>query len=131
MKVKFSALVLLITLISATSCTSFKPVTKSSDYSDVLKKGDVTRITLSEGSKPFQFKIEEVATDTLKGFVHVYSKNGSLVLKSKALPIEEIHSLKKRKFSIGKTIALSGGIVVVLYGVSWYSFEHTSFSFIF
>jgi len=127
MKTNNLTIALLIIVFSITSCTSFKPVTKSSDYTTLLKKGDMTRITLSDSSRIDQFKIKQVLTDTLKGSVSAHAKDGSLIYKDKAIATADISRIKKRKFNSGKTFALTGGIVVALYGLAWISFSSTEF----
>lgn len=87
----------------------------------------MTRITLSDSSRIDQFKIKQVLTDTLKGSVSAHAKDGSLIYKDKAIATADISRIKKRKFNSGKTFALTGGIVVALYGLAWISFSSTEF----
>ncbi|MDZ7646237.1 MAG: hypothetical protein U5K54_03100 [Cytophagales bacterium] len=119
MKSKILTIAFIATLLSITSCTSFKPIATSSDYTTYLKKGDITRIILSDSSQIERFKIEKVSGDTLKGIVITRKSNGPWSYENKALLTSEINSLKKRKFSSGKTLALTGGIILAIYGYSW------------
>lgn len=122
MKTNLLSITLLIAVFS-TSCTSFKPVSKSSDYTTLLKRGNMTQITLSDSSRIDKFKIKQVLADTLKGTVVAYVKDGSLIYKDKAIPTADIIMIKQRKFNAGKTLALTGGIVISIYGLAWISFS--------
>lgn len=99
--------ILFLIAFTIASCTSFKPVAKSSDYSGVLKEGDVIRITPSDGSKTFRFKIEEVETDTLRGMKNTLTSGGNWIYESKSISSEEIGTLKKREVSKEKNLALT------------------------
>lgn len=104
---KPSLTILFLIAFAIASCTSFKPVAKSSDYSGVLKEGDVIRITPADGSKTFRFKIEEVETDTLRGMANVLTSEGRWIYESKSISSEEIGTLKKREVSKEKNLALT------------------------
>ncbi|MBL7874357.1 MAG: hypothetical protein JNL53_01760 [Cyclobacteriaceae bacterium] len=91
----------------------------SSDYTTYLKKGDITRIILSDSSQIERFKIVEVSSGNLKGIVITRKPPGPWGYEDKTVLPNEIKSLKKRKFSLVKTLALTGGIILAIYGYSW------------
>ncbi|MDZ7646238.1 MAG: hypothetical protein U5K54_03105 [Cytophagales bacterium] len=113
MKTHNLTIVLLVTVVSITSCTSFKPMATSSDYTTSLKKDDVIRVTPADGTKPIRFKIKQVSSDTLFGSANILASDGRWTYEYKTISTAEISTLKKREISKGKTIALTVVLVII------------------
>lgn len=108
MNTNLLSIALLLSVNSTTSCTSFKPLPETSDYTTELKKGDMIHITFSDGSEITRFKIKQVFSDTLKGSII----DGRWI--DKTISTAQISTLKKRKFSAEKTIALTVGVIIII-----------------
>ncbi len=96
----------LLIILMVSGCTSMKPVEMSPDQvqqkiaaGEVLGVGDKVKIATSD-DQIHKFKVTEVTDQKVRG-------DGIEV------PIDEIVAVETKKFSLGKTAALTSGTVVL------------------
>lgn len=99
-------MIILLVSVLLTGCYSYKKV-------------DLQQAEFKKGDK---YKINRIDKPTQKGKFH--SINDSLIIlqgqagEMHLISLKEIEKIKRRKFSLGKTIALPVGVIVITAGVS-------------
>jgi hypothetical protein len=97
------------------SCMSYKPLPQNSTaaaLSTSLKTGDVLKVVMKNGSKIDHLKVISMDSEAIVG-THLILKHNIWNQESVTITNSDIEAIKKRKFSAGKTIALSIGIIPV------------------
>lgn len=114
-------LAVLAALVVCVGCTTLKPVAGTpADLREkiasgqILKAGDRVLIVTTD-AKPHRFAVTAIQAGVIQG-------------KGESVPIDQVASLQKRRFSRGKTIALVAGLAVsAAGGFAIYAATHLSF----
>lgn len=111
----------LAALMVCAGCTTLKPVAGTApelrekiDSGQLLKAGDRVLIVTTD-AKAHRFAVTTIQAGVIQG-------------KNDSVPIDQVASVQKRRFSRGKTIALVAGLVVSsAAGFALYAATHLSF----
>lgn len=109
--------VILSSLIALTlySCVSYKSLPQdltAKTISSSIKTGDMLKIVLKNGDEINYVKVSSVNEENIMG-THLFLKHHHWRRESATIKVSEIQTIKKRKFSVGKTIALGIGLIPV------------------
>lgn len=114
-------LFVLAALMICAGCTTLRPIAgtptelrEKIGSGQLLKAGDRVLIVTTD-DKPHRFAVMSIDAGIIQG-------------KTDSVPIDQVASLQKRRFSGGKTIALVAGITVsAVLGVAIYAVTHLSY----
>jgi hypothetical protein len=103
-------MIVLVALISCVGCTTLRPIEGTSTElqrritsGELVKAGDRVVIVTAD-NQSHQIAVVAVVAGLIKG-------------KTDTVPVDQVVSLKIRRFSRAKTLALIGGVVLVVGGV--------------
>jgi hypothetical protein len=115
--------ILMTMLIISAGCTTLRPIEGTPtdlrqriSSGELLKPGDRVAIVTTD-DKSHRFAITGINAGLIEG-------------KTDSVPIDQVATLQKRKFSAGKTAALVGGLAVGAFvGLGIYAATHLSVGF--
>lgn len=102
--------ILAIVVLLSCACTTLRPTEASPEelqrmitHENLLETGDRVRLVAADGAV-YKFRVREIDL-----------QNGVVVGPKESVPIKDIVAVETREVSIGKTAALTGGLVGGLY----------------
>jgi hypothetical protein len=103
---RWAGILALTLLLLASGCTSLRPTEASPEdlqrmitQEDLIKPGDRVRLVTAD-EKVYRFRVTSVDLD-----------EGLIAGRGEAVPIAEIVAVETREVSVGKTAALTGGLI--------------------
>jgi hypothetical protein len=96
------------------ACVSYKSLSQeaATSISSSIKTGDMLKVVLKNGEKINYLKVSSVNEENIAG-TRLFLKHNHWRQESATIKISEIQTIKKRKFSTGKTIVLGVGLIPV------------------
>ena len=97
----------LVLLLLSCACTTLRPTEASPadlqrmiTHENLFKPGDRVKLATADGSV-HKFRVTQIDVD-----------NGLVIGKEESVPIADIIAVETREVSVGKTAALTGGLIV-------------------
>lgn len=116
----FQKIISTLVVISFLGCSTHQPIkAQRSELQDKIRHGSILKISdevkiITEDGKSYQFRITSIDENEIVGVQKKWNKHKETIEETYRIPIDSIVVLETKEFSWGKTVMLTGGIVLAL-----------------